>query len=213
MTWQPAPSIPLASQSSSWRRPVSCQFIPGRCPPISFSVCLVFSLLALCPAGLSWQALKILLCARTISICVVLLWSRGLRVAQLLAEFCFAPLCLRCGLCRWCRGAFWGISSPWPVIFSLCLLLVSETHRHTGRNMDMSFFLQSDSGHTATVWVEAYSSNCSRSPAACGCHNISVSAGNLVFRGDSRQQLVDRGFLIWELIDKFKHRERLGTRL
>ena len=66
----------------------------------------------------------------------------------------------------------------------------------SGRNMDTSFFLQSDSGHTATVWVEAYSSNCSLSPAACECHNISVSAGNLVFRGDSRQQLVDRGFLI-----------------
>ena len=61
MTWQPAPSIPLASQPSSWRRPVSCPSIPGCCLPISFSVCLVFSLLALCPAGLSWQALKILL--------------------------------------------------------------------------------------------------------------------------------------------------------
>ena len=30
----------------------------------------------------------------------LLLWSRGLRGAQLLAEFCFAPLRLRCGLCR-----------------------------------------------------------------------------------------------------------------
>ena len=27
MTWQPAPSIPLASQPSSWRRPVSCPSI------------------------------------------------------------------------------------------------------------------------------------------------------------------------------------------
>ena len=43
------------------------------------------------PAGLSWQALKILLRARTISVCVVLLWSIGLRGAQWLAEFCFAP--------------------------------------------------------------------------------------------------------------------------
>ena len=42
MTWQPAPSIPLASQPSSWRRPVSYPSIPGCCPPISFSVCLVF---------------------------------------------------------------------------------------------------------------------------------------------------------------------------
>ena len=106
--------------------------IPGCCPPISFSVCFFFALLALCPAGLSWQALKILLCTRTISVCVALLWSRGLRVAQWLAEFCFAPLRWRCGLCRWCRGAFWGISSPWPVSFSLCLLLVSKTHRRTG---------------------------------------------------------------------------------
>ena len=99
MTWQPAPSIPLASQPSSWRRQVSWPSIPGCCPPISFSVCLVFSLLALCPAGLSWQALKILLCARTISVRVVLLWSRGLRGVQWLAEFCFAPLRWRCGLC------------------------------------------------------------------------------------------------------------------
>ena len=29
-----------------------------------------------------------------------LLWSRGLRGAQWLAEFCFAPHRLRCGLCR-----------------------------------------------------------------------------------------------------------------
>ena len=36
MTWQPAPSIPLASQPSSWRRPASCQSIPGCCPLISF---------------------------------------------------------------------------------------------------------------------------------------------------------------------------------
>ena len=36
VTWQPAPSIPLASQPSSWRRPASCQSIPGCCPPISF---------------------------------------------------------------------------------------------------------------------------------------------------------------------------------
>ena len=51
MAWQPAPSIPLASQPSSWRHSVSCPSIPGCCPPISFSsVCLVFSLLALCPA-------------------------------------------------------------------------------------------------------------------------------------------------------------------
>ena len=70
MTWQPAPSNPIASQPSSWRRPASCLSIPGCCPSISFSVCLSFSLLALCPAGLSWQALKILLRARTISICV-----------------------------------------------------------------------------------------------------------------------------------------------
>ena len=97
---QPAASIRLASPSSSWRRPVSCPSIPGCCPPISFSVCLFFALLALCPAGLSWQALKILLCARTISVCVFLLWSRRLRGAQWLAKFCFAPLRLRCGLCR-----------------------------------------------------------------------------------------------------------------
>ena len=111
---------------------VSCPSIPWCCPPISFSVCLVFSLLALCAAGLSWQALKILLCASTISTCVVLLWSRGLRGAQWLAEFCFAPLRWRWGLCRWCRRAFWGISSTWPVSFSLCLLLVSKTRRRTG---------------------------------------------------------------------------------
>ena len=53
MTRQPASSIPLASRPSSWRRPASCQSIPGCCPPISFSFCLFFSLLALCPAGLS----------------------------------------------------------------------------------------------------------------------------------------------------------------
>ena len=100
MTWQPAPSIPLASQPSSWRRPVLCPSIPGCCPPISFSVCLVFSLLVLCPAGLSWQALKILLCARTILVCIVLLWSRGLPRARWLAEFCFAPLRWRCGVRR-----------------------------------------------------------------------------------------------------------------
>ena len=61
---------PLASQSSSWWRPASCQSIPGCCPPISSSVCLFFSLLVLCPAGLFWQALQILLRARTISVCV-----------------------------------------------------------------------------------------------------------------------------------------------
>ena len=132
MTWQPAPSIPLASQPSSWRRPVSCPSIP-----ISFSVCLVFSLLALCPAGLSWQVLKILLRARTTSVCVVLLLSRGLRWAQWLAEFCFAHLRWRCGLCRWCRGAFWGISSPWPVIL-LSVSAVSVQDSQAYRNMDMT---------------------------------------------------------------------------
>ena len=48
MTWQPALSIPLASQPFSWWRPASCQSILGCCPPISFSVCLAFSLLVLC---------------------------------------------------------------------------------------------------------------------------------------------------------------------
>ena len=52
---QPAPSIPFACQPSSWRRPASCQSIPGR-PPISSSASLFFSLHALCPAGLFWQA-------------------------------------------------------------------------------------------------------------------------------------------------------------
>ena len=56
MTWQPAPSIPLASQPSSWRLPASCQSIPECCPHISFSACLFFSLLAACPAGFSCQA-------------------------------------------------------------------------------------------------------------------------------------------------------------
>ena len=37
LIWQPAPAIPLASQSSSWRRLASCQCIPGCCPPISVS--------------------------------------------------------------------------------------------------------------------------------------------------------------------------------
>ena len=88
--------IPVASQPSSWRRPASCQFIPGCCPPMSFSVCLFFSLLALGPAGWSWQALYILLRARTISVCVALLWSGGLRGAQWLAEFYLAPFRWRC---------------------------------------------------------------------------------------------------------------------
>ena len=72
-----ATSIPLVSPLSSWRRPVSSPSIPGCCLPISFSVCLVFSLLGLCLAWLSWQALMILLCARTISVYVVWLWSWG----------------------------------------------------------------------------------------------------------------------------------------
>ena len=100
MTLQPAHSIPLASQPFSWRRTASCPSILRCYPPISSSVCLFFSLLALCPAGLSWQALYILLRARTISVCVSLLWSRGLRGVQWLAEFCFQPRRWRCGLCR-----------------------------------------------------------------------------------------------------------------
>ena len=100
MILQPAASMPLTSQLFSWRRTASCPSILGCCPPISSSVCLFFSLLALCPAGLSWQVLQILLHARTISVCVSLLWSRRLRGAQWLAEFCFAPLRWRYGLCR-----------------------------------------------------------------------------------------------------------------
>ena len=36
MTWQPAPSIRLPSHPSLWRRPASCQSIPGCCPPSLF---------------------------------------------------------------------------------------------------------------------------------------------------------------------------------
>ena len=132
MTWQPAPSIPLASQPSSWRRPSSCQSIP-----VCWSSHLFFCLpLLLPPCTVPWRIVLAspvdLVTYPTISVCVSLLRSRGLRGAQWLAEFCFAPLRWRCGLCRRCRGAFWGISSPWPVSFSLCLLLVSKTHRRIG---------------------------------------------------------------------------------
>ena len=44
--------------------------IPLRCLPISFSVCLSFSLLVQCPVGSSLQVLLILFCAHTISVCV-----------------------------------------------------------------------------------------------------------------------------------------------
>ena len=59
MIWQPAPSMPLASQLFSWWRTASCPSILGCCPPVSSSVCLFFSLLALCPACLSWQVLQV----------------------------------------------------------------------------------------------------------------------------------------------------------
>ena len=60
--------------------------IPGCCHPISFSVCLFFALLALCPAGLSWQALKSLLDKCFVS-------SVNIALGQLSVCICLSPLC------------------------------------------------------------------------------------------------------------------------
>ena len=51
--------------------------IPLHCFPISFSVCLSFSLLVQCPAGSSLQVLLILFC-NTISVCVSSQWWEDL---------------------------------------------------------------------------------------------------------------------------------------
>ena len=72
MTWQPALSTPLVSPLSSWRRQVSSPSIQGCCLPVSFSVCLVFSLfgpcmivlaspadLVMCPYHLSLRCLTV----------------------------------------------------------------------------------------------------------------------------------------------------------
>ena len=66
----------------------------------------------------------------------------SLRCLTVVRRFSWGPMACRvlfrtsslewCGFCMWCRGVFWGISSPWPISFSRCLLLVSKTHRRTG---------------------------------------------------------------------------------
>ena len=64
----------------------------GCCLPISF-FCLPLLLLPCtvpCMIVLASPVDLVICC--TVSVCAALLWSRGLRGAQWLAEFCFAPL-------------------------------------------------------------------------------------------------------------------------
>ena len=69
MIGQPYFSILLYFQPFEGLHPTLNLSISLCCLPISFSVCLSFSLLVKCPAGSSLQVPLILLCAHTISVC------------------------------------------------------------------------------------------------------------------------------------------------
>ena len=70
MIGQPLFSILLYFWPFEGLHPTLILSTPLCCLPISFSVCLSFSLLVQCPVGSSLQVLLILFCAHTISVCV-----------------------------------------------------------------------------------------------------------------------------------------------
>ena len=70
MIGQPLFSILLCFRPFEGLHPTLILSTPLCCLPISFSVCLSFSLLVQCPVGSSLQVLLILFCAHTISVFV-----------------------------------------------------------------------------------------------------------------------------------------------
>ena len=74
MIGQPLFSILLCFRPFEGLHPTLILSTPLCCLPISFSVCLSFSLLVPCPVGSSLQVLFILFCAHTISVFVSSQW-------------------------------------------------------------------------------------------------------------------------------------------
>ena len=74
MIGQPLFSILLCFRPFEELHPTLILSTPLCCLPISFSVCLSFSLLVQCPVGSSLQVLLILFCAHTISVFVSSQW-------------------------------------------------------------------------------------------------------------------------------------------
>ena len=74
MIGQPLFSILLCLRPFEGLHPTLILSTPLCCLPISFSVCLSFSLLVQCPVGSSLQVLLILFCAHTISVFVSSQW-------------------------------------------------------------------------------------------------------------------------------------------
>ena len=91
MIGQPLFSILLCFRPFEGLHPTAILSTPLCCLPISFSVCLSFSLLVQCPVGSSLQVLLILFCAHTISVFVSSQWWEDLHRAQWLVWFC-SPL-------------------------------------------------------------------------------------------------------------------------
>ena len=91
MIGQPLFSILLCFRPFEGLHPTLILSTPLCCLPISFSVCLSFSLLVQCPVGSSLQVLLILFCAHTISVFVSSQWWEDLHRAQWLVWFC-SPL-------------------------------------------------------------------------------------------------------------------------
>ena len=97
------PSLPVLGLSQGLTQFQACPF-SWCCPPISFFVCLLLSVPALCLVRLSWQDFLTLLHVHTTSVCVFSLWSGGHQKARWIIEFVFLLPHWWCGLCTRCRG-------------------------------------------------------------------------------------------------------------